>query len=144
MIVWADDTGTFKFERPDLSVKEICEFMSLGLADKDMNEIESFMCRVHSYNLWLRNTCGSLLAMIRWTEKELNTRIAKGWKSLSKQYASNEIKEAMICEKDHNAKELRDKLNRLRMKYDKLSKLPQSIDSFIRTIENSIRRKHGA
>lgn len=141
---WTEETGTSRFDKPSLTVKEICEFMEYGLADKDMGEIEDFLLRLESYNLWLRNTCGSVLATIRSVEKEYNEIIARGFKSLGKQFASNDIKEAMICNKNPKAEKIKNRLTRLRMKYDKISRIPQSIDASIRSIENAVRRRSGS
>ncbi len=143
ILQWTKDTGTTKFNKPSLTVEKICSFMENGMADKELSEIEDFLLQLGSYNLWLRNTCGSILATIRRTEQDLNIQIAKGYKSMSKVFASQDVKEAMICEKNSNARKLKEQLVKLRMKYDKISKIPQSIDSSIRTIENAVRRKSG-
>lgn len=143
MINWTQETGTGKFDKPSLTVEGICEFMEAGLIDKDTAEIEDFLLKLGAYNLWLRNICGSVLATIRSTERDLNARLAYGYKSMNKVYASQDVKEAMICDEDNIAYEFKEQLTKLRMKYDKISKIPQSIDSSIRTIENAVRRSSG-
>lgn len=143
MIAWAEQTGSSKFERPDLSVAQIAEFFSQGLSDRETGEVEDFLCLIEAYNLWLRNTCGSILAMIRHMESEFNHGLAKNVGLVSKKFVGNDIKEAIICNSQPKLRKLKDKLTRFRMKYDKISRLPQSIDASIRTIENSLRRRNG-
>ncbi|MCK5610076.1 hypothetical protein KAR91_49845 [Candidatus Pacearchaeota archaeon] len=140
---WTQETGTDKFAKPSLTVEGICKFMEAGLIDKEAAEIEDFLLRLGAYNLWLRNVCGSILATIRSTERNLNARLARGYKSIGKVYATPDVKEAMICDKDDIAYDLKERLTKLRMKYDKVSRIPQSIDSSIRTIENAVRRNNG-
>lgn len=143
MVEWAEETGSSRCERPDLTVAEITEFMANGLSDRETTEVEDFLCRIGAYNLWLRNTAGSVLAMIRELEAKLNRGVARHMRSVSKQYAALEVKEAMILNKHPDLAKIHDRLTRLRMRYDKIRNLPQSIDASMRTIENALRRRNG-
>ncbi len=140
---WVEETGTQPVKRPGITVEYIMDFCSEGLHDRETDEIETFLTNVEMYNLYLRNLMGSTLSEIRMVQQELNEQVAAHIHEFSGVYVSNHIKEAMVCDEHEEIGEQKRRLTFLQMKYDKIKNLPQSIDSFIRTTQQKLRRING-
>lgn len=143
LVEFTRESGTTKTESPEISVKEIIEFQKYGLKDRTLGEVEIFLGKMHSYDLYLRNQASSLLAEIRMEEGRLSLELAKHWNTLpSNLYASNAVKEAMLFERFEQMGALHEHLTVLRMRYDKVKSLPASLESAIRTVQTHIKARY--
>lgn len=124
-----------------ITLQEVVQFQNDGLMGKTTEEIESFIFKIHSYNLVLKNKRSSLKAFTRGLSTLIDRFVADNIEDVDK-YLPYQTKRDIICSKSDDISAILNKLIQGQMHLDKIADLPESVDSTLRSLEAYMRRRY--